>query len=322
MPHRNAPAPPSLRVPTHNLAHPVSSKATGDGGPLGAFWATPHAKNSVVPELKSGLKFDEEPTALGTCKHEQNCPESNPNSVSSKEMNVQSDPARKNMHGTSSNRFDDGPGFQTEAFQTFVAEFGSKKLSSGLGSDEPSNGEMLEVELERLREQLHQANLEKTNIASKYEKLSAICRSQRQEIQELKQALSSPNQDSSRNQTLPGSGTSATKQTGKTGAIWENQRGISDKNSPSSDSKPWQPFAEDQRPFRCSRSDRNKSSTHIKQTTECNSGYDAWGFGTESFAAVPASDCSMLGSLGGGSSSQHFSEPRNVESQPAGWAGF
>jgi AP2-associated kinase len=50
--------------------------------------------------------------------------------------------------------------------------------------------EHLQVEVDRLKEELEQVRLEKAEITLKYEKLTAICRSQRQEIQELKQILS------------------------------------------------------------------------------------------------------------------------------------
>lgn len=46
-----------------------------------------------------------------------------------------------------------------------------------------------EAEVDRLKAQLKQANLEKAEITSKYEKLSAICHSQQQDIEKLKHAL-------------------------------------------------------------------------------------------------------------------------------------
>lgn len=53
--------------------------------------------------------------------------------------------------------------------------------------DSGKGKEALEAEIEKLK-------LEKSEIASKYAKLSAICRSQRQEIQELKEILAAKNQ--------------------------------------------------------------------------------------------------------------------------------
>ncbi|KAM0052247.1 hypothetical protein Hdeb2414_s0007g00246021 [Helianthus debilis subsp. tardiflorus] len=51
--------------------------------------------------------------------------------------------------------------------------------------------ELLEAEVKRLREELKKANLEKSEINSEYEKLTTICRSQRQQLHTIKQALSS-----------------------------------------------------------------------------------------------------------------------------------
>ncbi|KAI3740054.1 hypothetical protein L2E82_30471 [Cichorium intybus] len=61
--------------------------------------------------------------------------------------------------------------------------------------------EVLKAEVEKLREQLKQANLEKSEINSEYQKLSTICRSQRQQLHGIKQALASttpPNKTASK----------------------------------------------------------------------------------------------------------------------------
>lgn len=60
-------------------------------------------------------------------------------------------------------------------------------------------------EVSKLKEQLKQANIEKTELASKYEKLVSICQSQKKEIHELKRSLaaatiSPSSKDSSMNQ--------------------------------------------------------------------------------------------------------------------------
>lgn len=99
-----------------------------------------------------------------------------------------------------------------------MAEFGidNKPGPGSNNSKKPLKEELLEVEVERLKEQLKQANVEKGEVNSKYEKLTAICRSQQQEIQGLKQALASriqsPKIDASRNQTSPGVQLSITQQ--------------------------------------------------------------------------------------------------------------
>lgn len=234
VPRRSPPPPPSSGDPSQ---HSVTSKAGGSGGQLGAFWSTQHAKDSSVAKDKSEPIFDEEPTSHGTIKldriHQDNHI-SQKNSALGKEDKTQTQTVRRNSHGPlkdvdrsffqkdtdnhterpkASNAGSLGT-FQDEAFNTFVAEFDTRKLSSEASNNYKSNREQtLEAELENLKEQLKEANLEKAEITSKFEKLSAICRSQRQEIQELKQAVAartpSPNKDASRNQTSSGARPSA-----------------------------------------------------------------------------------------------------------------
>ncbi|KAK8940867.1 hypothetical protein KSP39_PZI010676 [Platanthera zijinensis] len=65
--------------------------------------------------------------------------------------------------------------------------------------------------LNNLKDLLNAANLEKAEIASKYEKLAIICQTRRREIHELKQALSAATasppltRDSSKHQIFPAS---------------------------------------------------------------------------------------------------------------------
>jgi AP2-associated kinase len=204
MPQRSPPPPPS----------------SGGGGQLGAFWSTPHAKDSLFVEDKSRPKFDEEPSH-NTSQQDRNQSENRSfpkNASPAKQENVHNIVAgRRNVHNKS-HVPEDGASkdfeltfsqkvmdhgmerpkaskpaathlFQDEAFSTFVAEFDSNKLNSRVSNDKEGKEEALEAEIERLKEQLKQVNSEKAEITSKFEKLSAICRSQRQEIQELKQTL-------------------------------------------------------------------------------------------------------------------------------------
>ncbi|KAL3692510.1 hypothetical protein R1sor_006161 [Riccia sorocarpa] len=57
----------------------------------------------------------------------------------------------------------------------------------------------LQVDVDRLSKELQQALAEKAVVSQQYEKLTAICRSQRQEIQELKSALASASSSSGPN---------------------------------------------------------------------------------------------------------------------------
>ncbi|KAA8515716.1 hypothetical protein F0562_018673 [Nyssa sinensis] len=354
MPHRSPPQPPSAET-TWNVSPPsLNSSSGGGGGPLGAFWSTMHAKDSIVVEDKSEPKFDEEPSTRNTSRHERSTPERHVfshNTSPPKEENIHPRPVQKNAHGKSVNRSEDGPSkdfeikffqdgsdrgaemlkasksestpaFQNESFNTFVAEFDTNKLNPGISNKKLGREEVLEAEVERLKEQLKKTNVEKAEITSKYEKLSAICRSQRLEIQELKQTLAaktpSPNRDASKNQT--------SQREKIEGTVWELQQGLFDKNTQSSDPKSWQAFAEDPKAqtttttTKCTpKSVRTKNGHLSKQAAE--------DFGTESFTAVPTAATSKISRpMNELNNSQHYGVSKNVESksasQPAGWAGF
>ncbi|PRQ54437.1 hypothetical protein RchiOBHm_Chr1g0313561 [Rosa chinensis] len=60
MPRRSPPPPPSVGESARNPSQTSNmSKAGGGGGPLGAFWSTQHAEDSVVVEEKTAPKFDD-----------------------------------------------------------------------------------------------------------------------------------------------------------------------------------------------------------------------------------------------------------------------
>lgn len=222
MPQRSPPQPPSSQA----------SVTPGGGGQLGAFWSTLHAKDSAVVEDKSGPKFDEEPSSHVTSRHDRSGLNKN-TSPPVKEENTQTHATRKSVHSKKSedgfpkdfkisfpkdtdsamerpkaSKSDSTTTFQDETFNTFVAEFDTNKLSSKSSHPKTANAEALENEIEKLREELKQVHKEKVEITSKFEKLSAICRSQRQEIQELKQIVAarspSPNKGAVRNQISSG----------------------------------------------------------------------------------------------------------------------
>ncbi|XP_059651805.1 uncharacterized protein LOC132299292 isoform X3 [Cornus florida] len=350
MPRRSPPAPPSAE-PTRNVSPPsLSSRPGGGGAPLGAFWSSQHAKDTLFTEDKDGPKFDEEPGS---------------HSSPLKEENIHPHPVQKKVHGKAVNRSENDPSkdfeiklsrdeldrgtgrpkasksesttaFQNETFNTFVAEFDTDKLSHGLNSKKSGNEVMLEAEVERLKEQLKQANTEKAEITSKYEKLSSICRSQRQEIQELKQTVAartpSPNRDASQNQASPGFQSSPNPPEKIEGTVWELQQGLFGTSSPSQDSKPWQAFAEDPKSQTTAmnytpKSVRTRNGQQNKQAAGVTSGTDnTWGFGTESFTAIPTATSQISRPISDLKNSQRISESKNIESksasQPAGWSGF
>ncbi|KAL2514201.1 Protein kinase superfamily protein [Forsythia ovata] len=360
MPRRSPPPPPLAGAPQNLSSAPHNQ---GIGGSLGAFWTTQHAKDSIGQEDKTGPKYDEELPS--------NCSESHPAShviTPRKEDNLQSQHVQKkaqvgSVNGPGDvppkdfkiNLFPDDsdhnigrskptkpekkPNFQNEAFNTFVAEFDTDKLSPGSycrKSVKEEKEELLEAEVEKLKEQLAVANMEKAEISSKYEKLSAICKSQRQEIQDLKQVLAvrtpSPSRDVSRNQASPGSQPSTTQQTDKIeGMVQELQQGLFDQGSASPDPQPWKAFTDDPKPQTTltnstPKSVRTRNGNQNRQGVELNSGPNTWGFGTDNFKAAPAASPQVNLRVGELNNSQRFGESKNGESklapQPAGWAGF
>lgn len=333
MPQRSPPPPPS----------------SGGGGQLGAFWSTHHAKDSLFVEDKTRPKFDEEPSH-NTSQQDTNQSENRSfpkNASPAKQENVHTIVAgRRNVHNKS-HVPEDGASkdfeltfsqkdmdhgmerpkaskpaatrlFQDEAFSTFVAEFDSNKLNPRVSNDKEGKEEALEAEIERLKEQLKQVNSEKAEITLKFEKLSAICRSQRQEIQELKQTLAartpSPNKYQASSRIQPSASPPQEK---------------SDWSTPSPESKSWQAFADDnksrQKPVskgNSPQSVRTRNAHQNKQAAELTSNIDSWGFGSESFTAVPAASSQISGSnteVHSGGSKIMESQP---STQPAGWAGF
>lgn len=365
MPSRNPPPPPSAAEPNHN-ASPAShnSKAGGATGPIGAFWNTQHATNASVTEETTRPKFDEEirhSSSIHDKSYPNKVPVSNRTSPS-KEESLSSHPMQNNVRPKPANRagepssrdfeinfFQDDSGHsvgnnkssklegptapQGEGFNAFVAEFCTNKPSPGNNTKQPEKKELLEAEVEKLKQQLSRANMEKSEITSKYEKLSAICRSQRQELQELKQALAartpSPNRDNTRDQASPGSQPSSIplKKDNIEGTVWELQQGLFGQSPVSSDSKPWQAFADDAKkqatPVNANpRSVRTKNGHQNRETSETTTS----AFGTDSFRAVPASSSQMKATFVESKNSQRFGEPKNIDSksasQPAGWAGF
>lgn len=368
MPSRNPPPPPppSTAEPNPN-ASPAShnSKAGGAAGPIGAFWNTQHATSASVSEETTRPKFDEE-IRHSFSSHDKGHPNKFPVSYRtspSKEESLGSHPMPNNVRPKPANRageassrdfemnfFQDDSGHsvgsckssklegptasQGEAFNAFVAEFCTNKPSPGNNTKEPEKKELMEAEVEKLKQQLSRANMEKSEITSKYEKLSAICRSQRQEIQELKQALAartpSPNRDTTRDQASPGSQQSSIppKKDNNQGTVWELQQGLFGQSHVSPDSKPWQAFSDDDPKQQATpvsanpRSVRTRNGHQNRETSETNTSV----FGTDSFRAVPPSSSQKKANFDASKNSQRFGEPKKIDSksasQPAGWAGF
>ncbi|KAI4333184.1 hypothetical protein L6164_018022 [Bauhinia variegata] len=353
-PRRAAPPPPLYGEPK-NTSH--ASKGGGSGDQLGAFWSTIRAKDTVVPEKGKPI-FDEGPSSHHiSSKHNRTHAENNqlPKNVSTKEViNVKTRTVKSSIHGqlhkpdTGSSKdfevnffqrdmghgnerrlsssMENAASFQDQAFNTFVAEFDTNKLNSGFSNKNSEREEALEAVVEKLKEQLKAVNLEKAEITSKYEKLSAICRSQRQEKQDLKQTLAartpSPNRETLR--TSPGFPSSAAVREKVGGTAGEHQQ----TRTPNSDPRSWQAFPEEPHPQKPLSADSTTKSVRTrngqqKKPAPLNNNFDTWGFETDSFTAVSSGSPQMPTE---GSNSQPFAETKTSESnstsQPAGWAGF
>ena len=126
---------------------------------------------SQTPRYKEHGDGDMEPHDSRQSTRWQNEDEPGRSSSTSKQKHTVSEPA------ISTNE---------SSFAAFEAEYSQSVVQS-------KSHNQLKDEVDRLNEALRQALAEKSAIASKFEKLTTICRSQRQEIQDLKSALNSRN---------------------------------------------------------------------------------------------------------------------------------
>ncbi|CAL9116795.1 unnamed protein product [Musa acuminata var. zebrina] len=368
---RRSPPPPPAKENAQNISPPETQNSRsswsasvggGSGGPLGAFWSTQYAQDSQISEDK-GPVFDEEPINRSKSKHnptnhsrEHRARTPPRHSVKSPEVGSSEDfEIRFSPNGseygpekTKVSNHQTKSIYQDQAFNTFVAEFDTSKFNSGnavsSASDKHRSVEKeLEEELSRLKQELKQVNGEKEEMTSKCEKLSAICRSQRQEIQELKRAVAaaspSPPNKESKPQISPGSSQSDTPPREKIeGNLPELQRGLFPNNpsTPSPDPKPWSAFGDTMvqetpksshpksvRTIRGTNSNRN----NIKQTS-ASSADEPWGFDQDSFRADSHSSQVPKPSFEG-NTSQRFGggggggKVKAVETnRPSGWTGF
>lgn len=364
IPRRTPPPPPSSEAPQNVSSTSTNLRTSENASPLGSFWATMHAKDSEGTEEKTRPKYDEDltdrrssgkekvrpdgyPASHVTPQKEQSLPShaqknvpvksvSRPSDFSTKDLNLFPDNSNHNSERLKPLKAEVTPSFQNDSYNAFVAEFNINKQSTNNSRQKPEKEEMLEAEVEKLKDQLASLSAEKAEITSKYEKLSAICRSQRQEIQDLKHAVatrtSSHSGDSARGLASPGSQSSIIPPNEKIeGTVWELQQGFFDQSSPSPDSKQWQAFAENPKPealptYNTSKSVRTRNGQQNKQAAELTSSANSWGFGTDSFKVVPAAGSKVNVPVGELNNSQRFHESKSTESksdsQPAGWAGF
>ncbi|CAL5021165.1 unnamed protein product [Urochloa decumbens] len=317
MPRRNPPAPPREQS-NSSLSH--GSSRAGDA-PLGAFWATQHAQGVQAADNRKPL-FDEEPSKPSLSSKNQSRVD-NSISISGDRHGPSGQSSRtktQNSVKTKAHQPQSKPKCEKDPFDSFVADFDTHNLNIAAGKAS-------ELEVSSLKEQLKKTTLEKDEMTAKYEKLSAICRSQRQEIQELKRALA---------ETTPPSNkiSSRTQDSGPQrkekieGTVWELEQGMlaSNSKSASSDAKTWQAFPDTKTQARPKVDHATNGRQNLTKNTNQGSSTDAWGFGTDNFrtSAAAVSTASQINrSAAQGSSSQRFSAgvAKKVE-QPSGWAGF
>ncbi|PWA39841.1 hypothetical protein CTI12_AA541850 [Artemisia annua] len=161
--------------------------------------------------------------------------------------------------------------------------------------------ELLEAEVAKLKEQLKQANIEKSELNSEYEKLSTICRSQRQQLHGIKQALASstpPDKSTYKSQSSPEI----------------QQQRSSNRSSLNPDQSSWQAFPEDPKTPNLVTNDylkpvKTRNSQHNKAAATVT---DA-----RSSVTAPVINLNQSQCTGGIRKSE-----RHLTSQPPGWAAF
>ncbi|XP_047338314.1 AP2-associated protein kinase 1-like [Impatiens glandulifera] len=286
-----------------NQPMPMPQPSGGNAGHLGAFWTTEHAKDVNV------VKFVEEPIFPKWDAFPQNI-------VPHREENIQPRPNLKNVQGEP-NRRSKSSSFGNEAFNCFVAEFDMDKLNSQVivkksGNEEEKEKEMkMDSEVEKLKKQLKQANVEKDEIMSKFEKLSAICRSQRQELHELKQELATRKKVDVTPQLKQELAT-RTKVDGtpqQREMVWEFQPGLFENSSPNPEPKDL--FDETNQNKKIEGTIWELQQGLFENNSPNPDPNSGWGFGAESFPTFS----------GGGGDSKNTNSSFSA-SQPAGWAGF
>ncbi|KAE9592698.1 putative protein kinase NAK family [Lupinus albus] len=265
-----------------NTSHP-SCSSMGNGGQLGAFWSTQSAKDSLVLEEKRKPVFDELSSHHISLKQNKILPDNN--------QLPKTDTTRKMDNNVARER----PKSSTE--NAFVAEFSATNLDFG-PVHKSDREEALVAEVEKLKEQLKVANTEKAEITSKYEKLSAICRSQRQDLQNLKQTLAARTSSPTSPAILSSPVANNTE--------WK---------APSSKPMSWKAFPEEP-----SSQNPTRNGEQIMQPAQLVPDFGTWDLGKDDLGAAHAGSLQMPRS-NEGVNYRVFSDSKKT-SEPAGWAVF
>ncbi|VAI17062.1 unnamed protein product [Triticum turgidum subsp. durum] len=338
---------------------PVESK-----GSAGAFWSTQHAQELAFADDK-GSVLDQEPIYDGITKqpqaknqnttrnaYRQSLSASVDSSPGDFEIRFSPNGSEYGLEKTQNTKPDNKTSAQTATFSSFVADFDNVKVSSednagSLNTTSKLKEQQLEAEVTLLKEQLKIANLEKEEISLKFDRLSAICSSQRREIQELKQALATASapapvkelKENLKAEFSPPSTSLDTPPREKiAGTPPELRQGLftSSPGTPSPDPKPWSAFPEEpkaQAVVKCARprSVRTLRASQSNKTgslsqSKANSGAVPFAFGQDSFKAVPSgtvpSEMSNLGNASQSLNTLKAEVEKDAPYQPAGWTGF
>lgn len=345
----------------------VPLTAAESKGSVGAFWSTQHAQELAFVDDK-GSALDQEPVCEATLKQPQAKNQKTTQNRQSLSASVDSSPgdfeirfspngSEYGLEKTKTTKTDNKPTVQTAAFNSFVADFDNVKVisqdnSSSLKTTSQLKEQQLEAEVNLLKEQLKIANLEKDEISLKFDRLSAICSSQRREIQELKQALATasatlPVKELKENSKVEFSPPSASLDTPPREKIagtppelrqglFTSSPGTPSPGIPSPDLKPWSASAEEPKAQPAMKSAHPRSVRTLRASnsnkvgslgqSNANSGADPFAFGQDSFKAVPSgtvpSEMSNSGNASQFLNGVKAEAKKDAPYQPAGWTGF
>lgn len=362
-----------------NLRSQGLSKAAESKGSMGAFWSTQHAQELAFVDDK-GPAFDQETvhqvSSMQLQSKNHNTPTHNTyrqslsasvdSSPGDFEIRFSPNGSEYGLEKTKETKSENKTNVHATNFNSLVADFDNLKVNfqnnvSSLNATRRLKEQQLEAEVTLLKEQLKIANLEKEEIALKFDKLSGICSSQRREIQELKQALATASatqsvkefKENSKAELSPPSTSLDTPPREKIeGTPPELRQGLftSSPGTPSPDPKPWSAFPEEPkaqaavtvkgahpRSVRTLRASNSNKASSLGQSNTSSSA-DPFAFGQDSFKAAPSralpskmsnlgngSQSSKMSNLGNGSQSLNAlkAEAKQDSSyQPAGWTGF
>ncbi|CAL5080610.1 unnamed protein product [Urochloa decumbens] len=332
-----------------NLMPQGPPKAMENRGSMGAFWSTQHAQELAFAD------DNREPISQTTSKQSQAKNQSTPVHNSSRKSlsaSVDSSPgdfeirfsangSESGLEKTKTAETENKTSIQATAINSFVADFDNMKMNSQSNADNVNMLSklkecQLEAEVTLLKEQLKIANLEKEEISLKFDKLSAICSSQRREIQELKQALATasvtPPAKQFRENSKPREKIEGTPPELRQGLF------TSSPGTPSPDPKPWSAFPEEPKPqagaavksahprsVRTLRASNSNKASSLGQLNVSSSA-DPFAFGQDSFKAAPSGNVlpklSNMGNTTQPLDNQSAEEKKDGSYQPAGWTGF